>query len=262
MFSKIENYDYGYNVIAEMDGKSSNMLMDVYLYKFKANEQLILHDTDKETAVLMLDGKIKLTWEEQQAELERNSIFDEDPSCLHVAKEVTVKIEFFSEGEILIQKTTNDKKFDSKLYKQDDCRSDIFGENVLGDTSRRIVRTIFDYSNAPYSNLVIGEVINFPGKWSGYIPHTHPQPEIYFYKFDKPQGFGCSIIGDDVFKTVHNSMSAIPGDLVHPQTSAPGYAKYYCWMIRHLDNNPWVARVDDEQHTWMLKEDAKIWPEK
>jgi len=262
VFSKLGELSYGYNIISEMDGKYSDMLMDVGVYKFKKGDVEECIDSEKEIALLLLDGTIILEWEDNKKEITRSSIFDEEPWCLHVSKGTAVKMTAVSEAEVLLEKTTNEKDFDSKLYTPEDCRSDIFGEGVLDNTSRRVVRTIFDYSNAPYSNLVIGEVINYPGKWSSYPPHHHPQPEIYYYRFDKPQGFGCSIIGDDVFKIAHNSVAAIPGGLVHPQATAPGYAMYYCWMIRHLDNNPWTDRIDEEDHKWLLNPDAKIWPNK
>ena len=34
----------------------------------------------------------------------------------------------------------------------------------MRETSTRIVRALFDKTNAPYANLVVGEVIGFPGK--------------------------------------------------------------------------------------------------
>ncbi|MDK2919452.1 MAG: 5-deoxy-glucuronate isomerase [Candidatus Petromonas sp.] len=262
LLDRLDELTYGYNSIAEMNGKHSNMLMDVGILKMRKDDAKINIDESKETAFLLLDGTVILEWEDNKKEISRSSLFDEEPFCLHVPKGIEVKITSVSEAEVLIQKTTNEKTFNSKLYAQEDCRSDVFGEGVLGDTSRRVVRTIFDYCNAPYSNLVIGEVINYPGKWSSYPPHHHPQPEIYYYRFNKPQGFGCSIIGDNVYKISHNSMAAIPGGLVHPQTTAPGYAMYYCWMIRHLDDNPWTDRIDEEAHKWLLDSNAKIWPDK
>ena len=33
---------------------------------------------------------------------------------------------------------------------------------------------------------------NDRGNWSGYLPHRHPQPEAYFFLFDRPEGFGAS----------------------------------------------------------------------
>ena len=33
----------------------------------------------------------------------------------------------------------------------------------MGGTAQRVIRTIFDYNNAVYSNMVVGEVISYPG---------------------------------------------------------------------------------------------------
>ena len=123
----------------------------------------------------------------------------------------------------------------------------------------RRVNTIFDKDIAPYSNMVLGEVLNDRGNWSGYLPHRHPQPECYYFKFDRPEGFGASFVGDQVFKSVDNSFSAIPGECLHPQAVAPGFQMYTCWMIRHLDGDPWLqsTRNEDERYLWLhdFKED-------
>jgi hypothetical protein len=98
--------------------------------------------------------------------------------------------------------------------------------------------------------MVLGEVLNDKGNWSGYLPHRHPQPECYYFKFDRPEGFGASFVGDEVFKSVDNSFSAIPGGALHPQSVAPGFQMYTCWMIRHLDGDPWLqtTRNEDEKY--------------
>ena len=165
-----------------------------------------------------------------------------------------------TDAEVLVQKTTNEKVFAAKFYTQDDIVTDIFGENVWGDTARRLVRTVFDLKNAPDSNMVMGEVINFPGKWSSYIPHGHDQPEVYYYRFDRPEGFGAAFLGEDAFKIVDNSAFYITGGPTHPQASAPGFAMWYCWMIRHLPDNPWTTRVNDPRYTWLLEDNPPIWP--
>ena len=41
MFSRLGELDYGYNMMSEMDGKHSDMLMDVGVYKFRKNERKI-----------------------------------------------------------------------------------------------------------------------------------------------------------------------------------------------------------------------------
>ena len=194
--------------------------------------------------------------------MHRDSLFDENPYCLHVPRNTKVTMKADTAAEVLIQKTDNEKDFAPKFYRPEDVQADIFGGGVWSGTATRTVRTIFDYSNAPYSNMVNGEVINSPGRWSGYAPHTHPQPEVYTYKFDRPQGFGACFIGDNAFKISHNSWSELSGGNSHPQVTAPGYAMWYSWMIRHLPNNPWnKTRIDDPDHEWLMQPDAdeKIW---
>jgi 5-deoxy-glucuronate isomerase len=132
----------------------------------------------------------------------------------------------------------------------------------MRETSTRIVRTIFDQSNMPASKLVLGEVITYPGKWSSYPPHHHPQPEIYHYRFYPEQGFGFGMLGDDVVKIKQADTVLILNDLSHPQTAAPGYAMYYIWVIYNLDGNPYGTPIFEPEHTWVMdkQNDSKIWP--
>ncbi len=262
MLESFGELQYGYNEMTNMENKHTNMLMDIGVQKMKKNDKATFIDQQKESAFLLQLGHIRIKWNGEKKEAKRTCLFDETPAVLHVPKGVEVTIEALDETEVLIEKTTNDKEFEAVYYSQEDCQSDVFGENVWKDTARRVVRTVFDYNNAPYSNMVIGEVINYPGKWSSYIPHGHPQPEVYYYKFNKEQGFGAGFIEDEAYKITHNSILCIPGGPTHPQAAAPGYAMYYCWMIRHLDNNPWTSRDNDPQHEWLLDPNVKIWPDK
>jgi 5-deoxy-glucuronate isomerase len=249
-FGRLGNLQHGYNSMTTCD---SQMLMDIGYQVIEAKEILNFIDPAKETAFVILTGQIFITWDGTTEKMERRSLFDENPYCLHVPANTKVQIKAVSAAEVLIQKTENENLFPAKFYRPEDVQCDQFGAGMWNGTAERTVRTIFDYTNAPYSNMVNGEVINRPGRWSGYIPHTHPQPEVYTYKFDKPQGFGCSFIGEEAFKISHNSWSAIPGGDNHPQVTAPGYAMWYSWMIRHLPGDPWdKTRTDDPDHVWLL----------
>ena len=192
----------------------------------------------------------------------RTSFLDENPWCLHVPAGQEIKITGVSENtEISVTMTENEKTFPAKLYTQEECRSEHRGSGMMREASTRIVRTIFDKSNTEFSNLVIGEVIDYPGKWSSYPPHHHVQPEIYFYKFHPEQGFGYAELGENVLKVRNNDTVLIVNDETHPQTTAPGYAMYYIWVIRHLDGNPYINPVFVPEHLWVLDKEAKIWPE-
>ncbi|UNT71701.1 5-deoxy-glucuronate isomerase (plasmid) [Bacillus sp. N447-1] len=262
MIGNLGGLQEGYNLLTESNGQYANMLMDIGIYKMSNGKEEILFDKDQETAVLLLEGAVRLEWEGNVQEIQRQSVFEEDPWCLHVASNVQIKVTALADSEVLVQKTDNDRAFPSKIYTPEDCQNVVAGEGVLEGTAQRVIRTIFDYNNAAYSNMVIGEVISYPGRWSSYPPHHHDQPEVYYYRFNKPQGFGCTMIGEDAFRVVHNSFVTIPGELDHPQSTAPGYAMYFCWMIRHLADNPWIDRIMEEEHKWLLDPNVKVWPEK
>ncbi|MFP4017364.1 MAG: 5-deoxy-glucuronate isomerase [Halanaerobiales bacterium] len=262
LIERENEFELGYNKITELDGKYSTMLMDVGVVKLKKDGEFNNLSAEKEVAFLLIEGEVSFKWENNQENAKRESSFDEEPWVLHVSKNTEVKIKALAESEVLVQKTRNDKDFDSVFYKPEDCRVDMFGDGLMNNTATRKVRTVFDYETAPYSNMVMGESITYPGKWSSFPPHSHAQPEVYYYRFNKPQGFGAAFLDDDVVRVTHNDTVTIPGGLSHPQTSAPGYAMYICWMIRHLEENPWTDRIDIPEHTWLYDEDAKIWPEK
>ncbi len=260
MNGKTEAPDF--RALTEADGAHSDMLMDIGLLLLREGERRVFLDGLNETAFLLLEGSVTLSWEERRESVSRTSVFDEGPCCLHVPRGTRVDVEAGSGAELLIQKTANGASFPSVLYTPELARTRILGEGGMLGAARRVLRDIFNYGNAPYSNMVMGELITLPGKWSSYPPHHHPQPEVYYYRFDRPQGFGVSIIGDSARIVRHNDLSAIPGGLCHPQVSAPGYAMYYCWMIRHLDGNPWTDRIDDPDHAWLHDPNAVIWEEK
>ncbi|MEN1761943.1 5-deoxy-glucuronate isomerase [Anoxynatronum sibiricum] len=255
-------FEKGYNEITAMDGRASEMLMDFGIYYLDKGME-INNEEDLERAYLLLKGKIVYEWDGKTQEASRNSVFEENPWCLHVPAKTKVIIKALASGtEIAEQKTDNEKTFPSKLYTPEECLSEQFGAGTLNETATRTVRTIFDDRNAPDANLVMGEVINHPGKYSSWPPHHHPQPEIYHYRFYPEKGYGHCEIGDDVFKVQHMDTSVLPGGLVHPQTAVPGYAMYYLWMIRHLEGARFSERIFVDEHKWLLDPDAKIWPNK
>lgn len=257
-----KGFEYGFNSVTRIGGAHGEMLMDFDILVMEANKE-IGDDDKKERAFLLLKGEADLEWEGAAKRIKRDSCFDEGPFCLHVSCGVPVSIHCVrKDTEIAVIKTMNERGFPSKLYGPDECRIEERGKGTLKETSTRIVRTIFDASNARDSNLVLGEVVDFPGRWSSYPPHHHPQPEIYFYKFLPEKGFGYSELGEDVFKLRNNDAILIHENLTHCQVSAPGYAMYYIWVIRHLENNRYVNPTFVPEHTWVMDRDAVIWPDK
>ena len=246
----------GEKVLTTYDNDYKEMLMDVRLFLMKSGQVKKINKPEEETAILLMSGKLTYEWEGNKKTVSRKDVFTEGPWVLHVCKGIEVTVTAEADSEILVQATENENTFASKFYSPEDAPWKYSCKGMFGDTACRRVNTVFDYETAPYSNMVLGEVLNDQGNWSGYIPHQHPQPETYYFKFDRPEGFGASFVGDDVFKIKDGSFSAIPGGKTHPQSAAPGFTMYTCWMIRHLPGNPWTDRIDDPDFTWLY--DAKF----
>ncbi|MCD8301260.1 MAG: 5-deoxy-glucuronate isomerase [Clostridiales bacterium] len=248
----------GEKILTTYDNEYSAMNMDIRVYRMKAGESRSFLRSGEETAVLLLSGSVTYGWEDESQTVSRKDVFTEGPWCLHVSGGVEISVKAEADSEILVQCTRNEKSFDSKLYCPEDAPWGYSCVGKFGDVAKRRVNTIFDHDIQPASNMVLGEVLNDPGNWSGYLPHCHPQPETYYFLFDHPEGFGASFVGDEVFKSVDGSFSAIPGGRLHPQAVAPGYQMYTCWMIRHIDGNPWLQtdRNEDERYVWL--HDAKF----
>ena len=249
----------GEQILCTYENEYRDMLMDIRVYRMKKGEERRFFKEKEEFAVLLLSGKIKFVYEGLEKEGSRKDVFTEGPYAVHLSKGKEVLVQALEDSEILVQCTENEKDFPTEFYEPKDAPWIYSGaKGKFGNVANRRVNTIFDHEIAPLSNMVLGEVLNDRGNWSGYLPHRHDQPECYYFKFDRPEGFGASFVGDEVFKSVDGSFSAIPGGCLHPQAVAPGFQMYTCWMIRHLPGKPWnqTDRCEDERYTWL--HDAKF----
>ena len=236
--------------------KGRDVGMDVALLVLERGETYTECEAKKESAFLLFSGTADFCADDSEWRVHRDSEFTQEASCLHVCAGTHVVIRAHEHCEIYVQRVINETHFDTKCYLPEDVLVQRAGVTELQGTMRRNIKTIFDLENAPYSNMVLGEVLNFPGKWSSYPPHFHPQPEVYFYRFDKPQGFGVGFANGDVHQTGHNGLLVTEHGF-HSQAAAPGYGLCYVWGIRHLPGDPWIkTRIDEPEHLWMMQEGA------
>ena len=250
-FAYPEFDENGVKVLSRAGDAVNDMMMNITVYRMKAGEERAFLREKEEMAVLLVTGDVTFSWNGQTKTGHRDSFIEEGPYCLHTPKGVAVTVRANFDSEVLVQTTENQRIFDPVFYRPEDCRDDIFGLDVFDNKMKRTVRTVFDYKNAPYSNMVNGEVINHQGGWSSYTPHHHPQPEVYYYRYERPEGFGACFLGDEVYKIKDGSCACIPGGVTHPQVTAPAFPMYYCWMIRHLEGDPWTDRIVDPRYTWI-----------
>src|SRR5450755_1412789 len=73
-------------------------------------------ETKNETAWLLMQGRAEITAGNQTHSFERHSIFDESPSCLHVAAGERVRIKAASDCEFTVYATANRRHFATRFY--------------------------------------------------------------------------------------------------------------------------------------------------
>jgi 5-deoxy-glucuronate isomerase len=253
------SFSRGFEALVERRGPNADMLMDFGILTLGPGEAWSSGAAD-EKALLLMSGEAALSWNGGSCRASRKSLLEESPTVLSLAAGDDARVEAGPGGAVLaVTRTDNPRRFPPRLVRPEDGRSEERGKGTMRETSTRIVRTSFDDSDAPESNLVLGEVVDAPGKWSSYPPHHHPQPEIYFYKFSPVQGFGLTRIGDEAYLLRDADTVLIREGQVHPQVTAPGYAMWYLWVIRHLEGNRYRNPYFVNEHRWVQEEGADIW---
>ena len=244
----------GYTAVTRIDEPRADTGIDFGVLRLAAGQR---YDAPAglETAALLLQGEVRFALPGAALSAARGSIFEQQPLALHADASTAVQLEAAADSELALLQVRNEggrfeaRLFDGESMVQDEHR----GRGSLDDTAYRMVRTIFDGRNRPTANLVLGEVINFPGRWSSYPPHHHPQPELYHYRFTEPQGFGHAELGEVVLKVRQHDTVKILDQLDHSQVAAPGYGMYYIWAIRHLPGCRYTVPEFAEEHRWLLE---------
>jgi 5-deoxy-glucuronate isomerase len=251
----------GYNEMVSATANPEMMGMEFGVVAMTAGDKMNFAYL-QEVVYDLLGGQVTLVWEGHCETVERADCFHEGAILLHVPQNVAVAIECLSDNaEIAVCRTENNRSFESRLMRPDDCLcpNEERGAGQMNECSTRMVRTFFDRSNCPQTNFYVGEVVHFPGKWSSYPPHTHVEPELYFYKFLPENGYGLAEFGDEAYKIRNNDLTGMPENVTHSQVVAPGYAEYYLWCIRLQDDKN-IMTLTVPEYAWVTAADAKYFP--
>ncbi len=228
--------------------------MDFDILVLNENDNWSIEDNNKEIAVVVVEGKGTIEFQGKEFSFDRPDWISSDPTVVHMSAGENVKISTKSQSRIAVIKTINNETFKGKIYLPEEIDTEHRGKDQLDDTCYRLVRLAFDDTISPKeAKLVIGEVLNFPGKWSSYPPHHHAQPELYYYELSPDWGYGHGELGEDVYKIKNGDVLAITNSKTHSQTSAPGFHMYYLWAIRHDDKKRYDGFTYTKQFEGMLE---------
>ncbi len=137
-----------------------------------------------------------------------------------------------------------------------------------GDNASRQINSILPPGSL-CNRLVCVEVYTPSGNWSSFPAHKHDtrkiEPstgelleasleEIYFYKFDKPQGFALQKVYTDdrhlnEVAEAHNNDAVIVPEGYHPVVACHGYNAYYLNFLAGSDQS--LKSTDDPDHKWI-----------
>jgi 5-deoxy-glucuronate isomerase len=257
-----KGFSFGYNSAA-VEGRAANRggfdaRMDFGVLRMRRGESFRT-TTEKECLFVLMKGRCRITAARKSDRISRESLFEEGPSALHAGAGEAIEIKAETVSEWTVTRTANPRRMGARVYRNDESATEDRGAGLAQGACRRMVRTLFDHASRPDSNLVAGEVVNYPGRWSTYPPHHHPQPEIYHYRFTLPQGYGHCELGENVYMVRDGDTVKIPGGLDHSQVSAPGYGMYYLWVIRHLPGRPYKGFEFTAAHRWLLDPKNQGW---
>jgi 5-deoxy-glucuronate isomerase len=218
-----------------------------------------------EAVLVLLSGDVTLWWgatddegiDEHRAR--RRDVFDAPATALYMPPGSSTEITVHSRTELVLAATVG-----SELHGPDDAEPRLVNADdvVVHERGRpgwqRSVHDIVD-SSVPAQRLLVGETFNAAGQWSSFPPHKHDggdgEPaleEVYYYRFDRPDGFGFQGLYDDERERAvflrHGSVVGIPRGY-HPVCAAPGYRLYYLWALSAPPGQPrTLALYEDPAH--------------
>jgi 5-deoxy-glucuronate isomerase len=241
--------------------------------KMKMSEGWEQETGDAELALVVLGGTCSVQsnrgdWREIG---HRASVFAGMPYTLYLPRQTRFTVTATSDSlDIAYGWCKANSDHPARLVRPEEVEIEIRGG---GNATRQINKMIppgFDCSR-----LVVVEVYTPSGNWSSYPPHKHDQhrvdehgqlleadlEEVYFYKFDRPEGFAYQRIYTadhrmDEVNLARDSCLVLSPEGYHPVVTAPGYNCYYLNMLAGSAQS--LAATDDPELTWV----KSTWKEK
>jgi 5-deoxy-glucuronate isomerase len=221
----------------------------------------------EEAVFVLLNGRVEIAGTTlRSTSLTRESVFAEPASALYIRPGDEIAVRAQRDSEMAVVRTRaeiRDGSTTQVILPGDLCRREVGRDNW-----RRIVYDIVPGEFAA-QKLIVGETFNPPGNWSSSPPHKHDRDdppreskfeEVYFYRFDPPQGFALQrVYSADrdlnvCYPVEHNDAVVLPRGY-HPVVAAPGYRLYYLWLLAGQSREP--VWSEDPAHCWIHNEAGK-----
>ncbi|MDY0169137.1 MAG: 5-deoxy-glucuronate isomerase [Thermoguttaceae bacterium] len=227
-----------------------------------AGETFARDAEDKETALIILGGTCTVRGERFAFEQlgQRKDVFSGKAASVYLPAGNAYTVEAATDVEVAVCRADSDRAGSPRVILPDEVKEVTIGKDNWTRTAYLIVG-----DDVPAHYLFIGEAIVPPGNWASFPPHRHDEDalpdevdmeEIYFFRFDRPGGFGIQKIYTDdrsIDETItfgHNDVTLLP-EGYHPVVAAPGYKMYYLWIMAGVERK-FISRPDPA-HRWVAQ---------
>ena len=241
--------------------------------RLAAGESWSSSSGEHELALVPLGGRLSVdsergSWPEVGG---RANVFAGLPHALYLPRRTGFTATALESCEFAVASCVTDADREPRLVTPADVPVEIRG----GDNATRQINGIIPPGFA-CDRLVLVEVYTPGGGWSSYPPHKHDVhiagadgtvieadlEEVYYYKFDKPEGYAFQRIYtdersplqqagmpiDEVVLARDNDVVLVP-EGYHPVTCAPGYTAYYLNVLAGSAQS--LAASDDPRYAWV-----------
>lgn len=253
--------DYGVSKVIAKD-RTPLCMLEVDMLRLRPGESKKYSEKDKEYGVVILGGTVTVSGDGFSYEKigRRKNVFDGPATAFYVPRNRIFTVSAVTECTLAVSKSPAKADFEPALVQPED----VVIKNLGKPGWQRQAHFILDERIG--ANLIyIGEAYVDGGQWASFPPHKHDDDnmptegvleEIYYYEFDKPQGFGIQKVytkeGD-----IDETYTVKTGDFVeiprgyHPFCAAPGYQNYYLWIM--AGENRGFYMTTEECHKWLNK---------
>ncbi len=201
----------------------------------------------------------------------RDTVFGGLPYALYLPRRTSLTITAVTAAEVALAWAPTDEDHPARLITPADVSVEIRG----GDNATRQINNIIP-PGFDCQRLVVVEVYTPGGNWSSYPPHKHDVhrtdaqgriveadlEEVYFYKFDRPEGYAHQHIYTAPESPLQRAGEPIDAVIVakeddavlvpegyHPVASPPGYTTYYLNVLAGSAQS--LANSEDPLHAWV-----------
>ena len=254
--------EYGYTkVITSRNSPLTYVEMD--MLKLQDGKEFVIDEVEKEFVLIVLSGKCDVFGKDFKFEKvgHRQSTMEVvGAESVYVGKNKPFTVKAV-EGDVRVAvcKAPAPKDYPAQLIRYNEVKMARFGKETF---VRDVAFTFPETMQANY--LYIGEYWVNNGFWASFPPHKHDiengvegaLDEIYYYEFDKPQGFGIQMVYTSD-KSINEAYKIEHGDAVeilrgyHPMAVAPGYKNYTLWIMAGPRRG--LLSSGEECHKWINK---------